>query len=109
MAWDIGIHLNGIRFENASWNYTHNCNKMMKIAGYDWIYNLDGQKVADTIPKFQEMLKNLKSDPEKFRAMNPSNGWGSYDSLVNMWEYQILPRAIVIIEEVPDATWWEWS
>ena len=109
MSWDIGIALNEICFENASWNYTHNCNDMMRDAGYNWVYSLGGQKVIDTIPKFQEMLQNLKHDPEKFRAMNPSNGWGSYDSLVNLWETDILPRAIEISEKIPDVTWWECS
>ncbi len=109
MGWSIGIELNGIPLGNSSWNYTHNCNDMMRFSGFDWIYNLGGQKVIDTIPKFQEMLKNLKSDPEKYRAMNPVNGWGDYDSLVDMWENEILPEAIEISSKIPECTWWESS
>lgn len=108
MGWDIVIEVNGIRFEDASWNYTHNCNPMMREAGYDWIYHLHGELVADTLPKFQAMVENLEANPEKYRAMNPKNGWGNYDSLVSLW-HRILPRAQEIAEAVPNATWWEWS
>jgi len=54
------------------------------------------------------MVENLKANPEKYRAMNPENGWGSYDSLCKKWR-EILPRAKEIVESVPNATWWEWS
>ena len=108
MSWDIGIELNGVKFENADWNYTHNCNDMMRDAGYDWIYGLHGQLLSDTLPKFQAMLENLESNPEKYRAMNPENGWGDYDRLCALWR-EILPRAKEIAEAVPNATWWECS
>jgi predicted alpha/beta superfamily hydrolase len=109
MSWDIGIHLNGIRFTEAEWNYTHNTNAMMREAGYDWIYQLDGEKVIDTLPKFKAMLANLKAHPEYYRALNPANGWGNYDRLVHKWENEILPRAEEIAAKVPEAQWWEWS
>lgn len=108
MSWDIGIEVNGVHFENADWNYTHNCNEMMRQAGYDWVYHLSGQRVCETLPRFQAMLDELESHPQKYRAMNPENGWGSYDSLCKKWR-EILPRAKEIVESVPNATWWEWS
>ena len=108
MSWDIGFELNNYRFEDKSWNYTHNCNDMMRAAGYDWIYNLDGLKVKDTIQQFEHMLENLKSDPERYIAMNPANGWGDYASLVAIWE-EIIPEAQKIVEAIPEVTWWEWS
>ena len=108
MSWDIGIHYNGIKFEDASWNYTHNCNEMMREAGYDWVYHLDGQLLVETLPRFEAMLANLKADPERYRALNPANGWGDYDRLVALWD-TILPRAHDIQAHVADARWWEWS
>jgi hypothetical protein len=81
---------------------------MMQQAGYDWVYSLSGQKVIDTLPKFRSMLENLKADPDTYRAMNPSNGWGDYDRLVALLD-QILIRAQEIVESVPDAQWWECS
>ena len=109
MSWDIGIELNGFEFKNTDWNYTHNCNQMMRGAGYDWIYNLDKVKVKDTIPHFEKMLENLKAEPEKYRSMNPSNNWGDYDSLVALFETEIIPTAKKISDAIPEATWWESS
>jgi hypothetical protein len=108
MSWDIGIGINGVQFESASWNYTHNCNQMMREAGYDWVYHLDGQRVAETLPKFEAMLAEMEANPEKYLAMNPSNGWGSYESLCEKWR-EIISRAKEVVDAVPDATWWEWS
>ena len=82
---------------------------MMRDAGYDWIYHLHGELVADTLPKFQAMVDNLEANPEKYRAMNPENGWGDYDRLCAKWREEILPRAKEIAESVPNATWWESS
>jgi hypothetical protein len=28
------------------------------------------------------IIKGLEADPERFRAMNPENGWGDYDSFL---------------------------
>lgn len=109
MSWDIGFELNGYRFKDMAWNYTHNCNDMMRQAGYDWIYNLDGMKVIDTLPRFEQMLIKLKATPDKFVIMNPDNGWGDYNGLVKMWEKEILPAARKIVESIPEVTWWEWS
>lgn len=109
MSWSIGFKLNGIKLENCEWNYTHNCNNMMRDAGYNWIYDLHEKKVIDTIDNFEHMLANLKADPEKFRVMNPPNGWGDYDSLVEIWENEILPEAKRISTKIPEVTWWESS
>lgn len=108
MSWDIGIELCGYKFQDKEWNYTHNCNDMMRAAGVDWVYTLDGLKVKDTIPQFEMMLENLKADPERYIAMNPPNGWGDYNSLVAIWE-EIIPEAKKISEAIPEVTWWEWS
>lgn len=109
MSWDIGISVNGYQLEGCSYNYTHNCNQMMREANFNWVYDLDGKLVADTVDNFKMMLSNLKADPERFRAMNPVNGWGSYDSLVELWEKKILPTVIDVAEKIPNATWWESS
>ena len=108
MSWDIGFELSGYKFQDKEWNYTHNCNEMMRAAGLDWIYNLHGLKVKGTLPQFELMLERLKADPERYIAMNPPNGWGDYHSLVAIWE-EIIPEAQKIVEAIPEVTWWEWS
>lgn len=108
MSWDVWIHCNGIKFEDAYWNYTHNCNAMMRDAGYDWVYHLDMQQVNETLPQFQAMIETLKANPEKYRAMNPPNGWGNYDELVDILEKMMI-RSKEIADRVPNAKWREWS
>ena len=50
------------------------------------------QKIEDTLPRahagdligpLSDGLAMLERDPEKFKAMNPKNGWGDYDGLVS--------------------------
>lgn len=99
----------------GDWNFTHNCNGMVRAVladagvvlpdsthacsrpidgewrhfpnGYgtiSWWEHLDGM----TGPKGAEFLHliilRLEADPERFRAMNPPNNWGDYDSLVKV-------------------------
>lgn len=109
MSWDIGIEVNGFKLESMEWNYTHNCNRMMRAAGYDWIYNLGGVKVSDSLPKFETMLANMKQDPQLYKAMNPVNNWGSYEGLLDIWEHNIMPKVRDVAEKLPEAVWWESS
>jgi hypothetical protein len=67
-------------------NITHNLGKMAKEAGiYMALWRPDEigiAKAADLIEPLAEGLRKLVSDPDRFKAFNPENGWGSYDSLV---------------------------
>jgi len=67
-------------------NITHNLNKMAGAAGiYKHLWRPEeigittaGQLVAP----LRAGLALLMAEPERFKAMNPPNGWGSYDNLV---------------------------
>jgi len=79
-----------------SGNITHNLGKMaaeVKIpymAGTVTLYTVlwrpeelqftNAREIADLL---DEGWNVLLSDPEKFKAFNPENGWGSYDGLCN--------------------------
>ena len=63
------------------WNYTSNCSQMWCEAGAD-LQAFDGKLVSECLPLLQQALVVLGREPERFRAMDPPNGWGSYDSLV---------------------------
>ena len=74
-------------------NITHNLNKMAGEAGiYKHLWSpgeLGITKAGELIDPLREGLALLKSDPERFKAFNPTNGWGNYDGLVNfVEEYQ---------------------
>jgi len=43
-------------------------------------------------------LKELKSNPEKYKAFNPDNGWGDYEGLVKFCE-----KYLVAINRYPNA------
>lgn len=68
-------------------NITHNLGRMASEAGiYEHLWRPDelGIKTAgELVEPLRRGLELLMSDPERFKAMNPPNGWGSYDGLVD--------------------------
>lgn len=68
-------------------NYTHNTNGMINEAlgaGEHWLDRLHGASREDGVALLDAIIEGLEADPERFRAMNPPNGWGSYDSLLRI-------------------------
>lgn len=67
-------------------NITHNLGKMADAAGVYyacWRPEERGwSKAKDLIEPLSSGLDQLTSDPEKYKAFNPANGWGDYDGLV---------------------------
>ncbi len=58
-----------------------------------------GFKLAGSlIPILREGLAKLEADPEKYKALNPTNGWGSYDGLL-----KFVRKYLAACEESPDA------
>ena len=75
-------------------NITHNLNKMADEAGlYEALWNPESLKVKiarDLIIKLSTGLVKLKSDPERFKKLNPENGWGTYEGLVEFVEKYLI-------------------
>lgn len=63
------------------WNYTSNCGPMWRAAGVD-LAEFDGKTAGECLAKLQPAIDELKTNPAKYRAMDPPNGWGSYDTLL---------------------------
>ncbi len=105
MSWDVD--LTDDRGHNEGWwNYTHNCNGMIaealfdlgcvnahavpddhpiwKAIGAPWWHRLDGCDGPTGAAFLHELVTQLERDPDKYRAMNPENGWGDYDTLVKV-------------------------
>ena len=84
-------------------NITHNLTEMAEEAGiYKPLWRPEEvgiTKASQLIPLLQAGLALLKSDPERFKWYNPSNGLGSYDDFVP-WVEEYLKAC----EEHPDAT-----
>lgn len=83
-------------------NVTHNLAKMAAesgIYGHLWRPEEVGvETAANLIEPLTEGLALLRSDPERFKKLNPSNGWGSYDGFVSWVE-----RYLEACKENPDA------
>ena len=86
MSWDIWLitELDGHEVEVVGGiNYTHNCNEMIREAGLEeWPYEVEDLPAVELATKLDLAIANLEADPKKYRAMNPDNGWGSYDTLL---------------------------
>lgn len=71
-------------------NITHNLTRMAQDAGiYEPLWRPDEIEVAraeQLIDPLDEGLKMLRADPERFKKLNPENGWGTYEGLVQFVE-----------------------
>ena len=67
-------------------NITHNLNKMASEAGiYKHIWRPEEINITtakELVEPLEKGLALLKSNPDRFKAFNPPNGWGSYDGFV---------------------------
>jgi hypothetical protein len=85
-------------------NYTHNCNTMASEAGiYEYVWRpeecQDVKTAKDLIEPLRRGIKLMEDDPKRFIALNPKNGWGSYDTFLP-WLRNYLQACI----ENPKAT-----
>lgn len=105
MSWDAYLEDDRGHIE-LDQNYTHNTNNMIAAAlvvtgqeeppqcdgplgpaiGAAWWYRLNGLSGPDGAQYIDHILAGLRSDPDRFRAMNPNNGWGDYDTLMTVLE-----------------------
>lgn len=83
-------------------NVTHNLNKMADAAGiYQALWRpseIGVEKARELVPLLEAGLAKLLADPEAFRSMNPDNGWGSYEGLV-----EFVRKYLDACREHPDA------
>lgn len=121
MSWDATLLCDCCGSELIDINYTHNTNRMINEAlstagvfttepegwwaqalGVSWIDALDGMSGPDGARLLNAVIGEFKRDPEKYRVMNPENGWGSYDRL--------LPVLTAMRDSVPETlTHWHVS
>ena len=86
------------------WNYTYNVSPMWREVFPDTkMINIDGMTCQESLPKLEKFRDALKADPEKFKKMNPDNGWGDYDSFLKAIE-----ELIIYENTYPDCIWDSW-
>lgn len=85
MSYDIWLEIDTGGPEPAAvggqWNYTSNCGPMWRAAGAD-LAEFHGKTAGDCLLALTAGITELRAHPAKYEAMNPPNGWGSYDSLI---------------------------
>lgn len=89
-------------------NCTHNCNVMAEEAGiYMHVWRpdeLDEVKTAgDLIEPLRAGIKLMEDEPQRFIALNPPNGWGSYETFLP-WLRRYL-EACIAHPKASVATW----
>lgn len=81
---------------------THNLNKMATEAGiYKHLWRPEEigiAKAGQLIEPLRVGLALLRSDPARFSKLNPPNGWGDYDGLV-----EFVAKYLAACEAHPDA------
>lgn len=103
MSYDIGLSadLGGpepIHF--GDWNYTSNCARMWRLAGAD-LADFHGKTAEECIPRLRRAIEDMMIHPVKFRELEPSNGWGSLETLI-----PALRRLLELFESAPKAEVW---
>jgi hypothetical protein len=85
MSYDIWLLMDTGGPEPATvwdgWNYTSNCGPMWRQAGAD-LAEFEGKTAGECLPILRAAIEELQAHPIKYKAMDPPNGWGSYDTLV---------------------------
>ena len=83
-------------------NITHNCNEMADAAGiYKHLWRPEEIGIthaAQLIEPLKAGLALMRSDPDRFRALEPENKWGTYDQFIP-W----VDRYLTACMESPDA------
>jgi len=84
MSWDIELEIDagGDRMESL-WdsNMTYNVSPMFYDAfemetGFR---GLDRMRTTEAVPILERAIKKMRADPDKYKAMESDNKWGTYD------------------------------
>lgn len=102
MSWDATATatVDGHEIELFDVNYTNNCNRMIREAGWPEWPHVGPIASPDLASKLVDVMAALTADRERFVAMNPENGWGSLTSLLDVL-HGIWREAV----KWPSATW----
>ena len=90
----VEVYIDNI--EDCYLNVTHNLGKMAKEVGlYTYLWRADELhshqvEAWEIIYNVEQGLNELKHNPNKYKKFNPSNGWGTYDNLVEFTEKYLL-------------------
>lgn len=80
-------------------NPTYNLGPMWQEAGLPFSdESIEGKPCFEMLPALEAGLAVLKAEPARFRKLNPPNGWGDYEGLV-----EVVESAIAAARKYPNA------
>lgn len=90
------------RRSDLTWNYTANVAPMWRAAGAD-LAGFHERRAGECAVVLREAIVVLRAQPHRFRAMNPPNGWGSYDGPQGQGLIAALDLLLAELQRYPDA------
>ena len=92
MSYDIDVIITRTLH---SANYTSNVYKMYDLAFAsikdvpefitDWRSGIQMEQMY-SMPILKSMIEEMKKNPEKYKKLNPKNGWGNYEGALKFFE-----------------------
>ena len=81
-------------------NVTYNLTPMLRAAGYPGHREMLGAPASEAGGVFRSVADKLRSDPGQFHAMNPPNGWGTYELAIEFCDLMAAdcaghPKAVI--------------
>lgn len=89
--------------DSTTFNLTYNLSPMLHAAGMPPWKDFLGLRAADAGRTWATVVAELRRDPQRYEAMNPENGWGSYEGAV-----EVLSALVQACERFPGATIGGW-
>ncbi len=75
-------NISDVVFDSHAWTVTYNLTPMLRAAGFVGWHQLIAWDTTMAGAHVTAVLHQLAVHPGRYRAMNPPNGWGSYEGLV---------------------------
>lgn len=81
-------------------NITSNLSPMLAEAGLKNWWEMHERPVAECGRHMLDVLDRMREDEDRWRAMNPPNGWGDYDACVQGRMRAWAERAVTMPSEI---------
>lgn len=84
MSYDVSLTIDTGAPEATvvySRNHTSNTAQMWREAGCD-IAAFDGMPAPEFAASLGPAIEKMKAEPDRFRAYEPGNGWGSFETTI---------------------------
>jgi len=100
MTVDAGEEYRSVLRDFDDLNYTYNVSPMYRAAfpgekGVNMLHGLTGEEAQEFLVS---AIQKMRDDPNYYKEMNPSNGWGNYEGAL-----RVLETLLVWCKDVPKA------